>query len=207
MNILEICSLSPVIPVLVVENPDHSEALAKALFKGGLRVFEVTLRTDSALEVIERMRAATPEAIVGVGTAMTSEDLSASKQAGAQFAVAPGSTPHLLEAAQYHELPMLPGVATPSEAMVARETGCEVLKFFPAESNGGVSALKAWASPLAGISFCPTGGITAQSAASYLELPNVTCVGGSWITPAGLMKAENWEEVSRLAGQASMLSE
>ena len=203
MIMREICASSPVIPVLAVENADYAEPLAMALYEGGLRVFEVTLRTPVALEVIKRMRNAVPEAVVGVGTLMTQEDIAASKHAGAQFGVAPGMTPSLLEGAEDAGMPLLPGVSTPSEVMMAREFGHDVLKFFPAEANGGVPVLKAWASPLSDVAFCPTGGITPETAKSYLDLPNVLCVGGSWITPKRLMEEGKWKDIRELAEQAA----
>lgn len=201
----EICALAPVIPVLVVDDPATAAPLARALTEGGLYALEVTLRTPAALEAIREMAAAAPEAVVGAGTLLTPADVEAARAAGARFGVSPGATPRLLAAARGAGLPMLPGVATPSEAMAALEAGHEVLKFFPAGPNGGPAVLKAWAGPLPALRFCPTGGVTAANAPDYLGLPNVACVGGSWIAPPGLVRAGDWVAVTRLAREAAAL--
>lgn len=173
-----------------------------ALFEGGMRSLEVTLRTPAALEVISRMRAAVPKAIVGAGTILTPQDMDAACKAGALFGVTPGTTPCLLASAKEFNLPVLPGVATPSEAMLVRESGYEIMKLFPAEASGGVPLLKSWAAPLSGIAFCPTGGITFETAKSYLELSNVICIGGSWMATKMLIKNKQWKEITKLAKQA-----
>lgn len=205
MNLIEICRLAPVIPVLVVEEPADAVPLARALVEGGLPVLEVTLRTPVALDAIQAMVEAVPGAVIGAGTLLASDDVRRAKAAGASFGVSPGSTPRLLDAAEVEGLPMLPGVATPSEAMTAAERGCEVMKFFPAASIGGASALKAWAGPLPSLRFCPTGGIGASNAADYLALPNVLCVGGSWVAPADLLRRRDWAGITRLAREAAAL--
>lgn len=205
MNIPEICKLAPVIPVLVVDDAATAGPLARALVAGGLRALEVTLRTPAALDAIRAMAQAAPDAVVGAGTLLTPEDVRAAKAAGACFGVSPGWTPRLLDAAAAAGLPMLPGVATPSEAMAAAERGLTHLKFFPAEQNGGAGVLKAWAGPLPHLSFCPTGGVTAANAASYLGLPNVVCVGGSWVAPKPLVDAGDWPAVEALAREAARL--
>lgn len=202
----DVCRMAPVIPVLVVEDVAHAAPLARALVDGGLRVLEVTLRTPRALDVIREMITAAPEAIVGAGTLRSPADVAAARAAGARFGVSPGATPRLLDAAVAEDLPMLPGVATPSEAMAAAERGLEVLKFFPAEQNGGAAVLKAWAGPLPGIHFCPTGGISLETAPDYLDLPNVPCVGGSWIAPPTALRAGDWEGIRRRAAEAAALA-
>lgn len=205
MNIRKICTLAPVIPVIVIDAIDHAAPLARALIDGGLKVLEVTLRTPVALEAIRRMIEVAPDAIVGVGTLMSPSDMAAAKEAGAVFGVSPGATPELLDTARDMALPMLPGVATPSEAMAANACGYEVLKFFPAEANGGVTVLKAWSSPLASISFCPTGGVSLANAETYLGLSNVLCVGGSWVAPKTLMQQGDWAGITKLAREAKSL--
>lgn len=205
MNIIEVCRLAPVVPVLVVDDVAHAAPLARALCAGGLKALEVTLRTPAALDVIAAMIEAAPDAVVGAGTLRTPEDVRAAHAAGARFGVSPGLSASVLDAADAVGLPMLPGVATPSEAMAAADRGLEVLKFFPAEANGGVPVLKAWASPLKGLVFCPTGGISRANAPDYLGLPNVLCVGGSWVAPAGLIAAGDWAGVTSLAAEAAAL--
>lgn len=200
----EICGLAPVIPVLVVQDVAHAEPLAKALVKGGLPVLEVTLRTSSALDVIRAM-AGVEGGVVGAGTLLTPADVKAAKAAGARFGVSPGVTDTLIAACEDEGLPLLGGVATVGEAMRMLERGYEVAKFFPAEANGGAPALKAFAGPLPQVSFCPTGGITLKTAPDYLKLPNVLCIGGSWVAEASLLKDGRWDEVTRLAAEASKL--
>lgn len=205
MNILETCRLAPVIPVLVVEDTAFAAPLARALTAGGLRALEVTLRTRAALDVIRAMIDAGTEAVVGVGTLITPEDVRNAHAAGARFGVSPGASERVLDAAETVGLPMLPGVATPTEAMRAAERGLEVLKFFPAEQNGGAAMLKAWASPLARLKFCPTGGVTPANARDYLTLPNVVCVGGSWMAPQGAMASGDWGRIETMAREAARL--
>ena len=206
MTIADICRLAPVIPVLSLEDAGAAPRLARALVAGGLRALEVTLRTPAALAAIEAVAKAVPEAVVGAGTLLTPQDLRAAKDAGARFGVSPGLTERLLEAAEDAGLPMLPGVATPGEAMRAAERGLEILKFFPAEQNGGAAALRAWAGPLPRLQFCPTGGITPDTAPAYLALPNVICVGGSWVAPPDAVAAGDWPRIEALARQAAALA-
>ncbi len=202
----DVCRLAPVIPVLIVEDVATAAPLAKALCAGGLRALEVTLRTPAALDVIRAMVAAAPEAVVGAGTLMTPDDVKAAKAAGARFGVSPGCTDRVLDAAEAEGLPMLPGVATPGEAMRAAERGLSILKFFPAEANGGAKALGAWASPLAKLRFCPTGGVSLENARDYLRLPNVLCVGGSWVAPKDAVAEGDWARIEVLAAEAAALT-
>lgn len=205
MKIAEICRLAPVVPVLIVDEVAHAAPLARALVAGGLRALEVTLRTPVALDAIRAMADAVPDAVVGVGTLRSAADVKAAAAAGARFGVSPGLSPAVLDAAAAVGLPMLPGVATPSEAMAAAERGLDTLKFFPAEANGGVPVLKAWASPLAGLTFCPTGGVGPGNAADYLALPNVVCVGGSWVAPADKVRGGDWAGIESLAKAAACI--
>lgn len=205
MNIAEIYRLAPVIPVLVIEDAADAAPLAKALVAGGLRALEVTLRTPAALAAMRAMAEAAPAAVVGAGTLLTPDDVAAAVDAGARFGVSPGATARLLDAAAEAGLPMLPGVATASEAMAAAERGLRHLKFFPAEQAGGAAMLGAWAGPLPQLSFCPTGGLTAANAGRYLALPNVACVGGSWVAPKPLVAAGDWAAIEALARAASGL--
>jgi 2-dehydro-3-deoxyphosphogluconate aldolase/(4S)-4-hydroxy-2-oxoglutarate aldolase len=205
MNIADICALAPVVPVLVVEDASVAAPLARALVAGGLKALEVTLRTPAALDAIRHMSDAAHDAVVGAGTLLTPADVKAAKAAGARFGVSPGCTARLLDAAAEAGLPMLPGVATPSEAMAAAEHGLTHLKFFPAEQNGGADVLRAWAGPLPHLAFCPTGGVTPANAAAYLALPNVVCVGGSWVAPKALVAAGDWPGIEELAREACSL--
>lgn len=205
MNIRDILQLAPVIPVIIVQRLEHAAPLAKALCAGGLRVLEVTLRTPVALEAIAAMREAVPEAVVGVGTLTRPEDFMAAEKAGAQFGVSPGLTPELAQAARGVSFPLLPGVMTPAEVIAARSFGYTALKLFPAQQAGGIGMLKALASPFADVVFCPTGGITRETAASFLALPNVACVGGSWVVPQHEMDVGNWAAIEALARDAASL--
>lgn len=205
MKIIDICRLAPVIPVLIVEDAGVAAPLARALVAGGLRALEVTLRTPAALDVIRAMADAAPDAVVGAGTLLGPADIKAAQAAGARFGVSPGATDRILGAAEDAGLPMLPGVATPSEALRAMERGLEVLKFFPAEQNGGADVLRAWASPLARLRFCPTGGVSVANAPDYLSLPNVVCVGGSWVAPKDAVAAGDWGRIEALARAAAGL--
>lgn len=200
----EICGLAPVIPVLVVEDVAHGRPLAEALVAGGLPVLEVTLRTPAALAVIRAM-AEVPGGVVGAGTLITPADVAAAKAAGARFGVSPGVTEELVAACETEGLPLLAGTATVSEAMRMLARGYDVCKFFPAEANGGAPALKSFAGPLPQVHFCPTGGVTPQNAPDYLKLPNVLCVGGSWVASAALMQGGKWDEIEALARAASQL--
>ena len=200
----EICQLAPVIPVLVVHNPDIAKPLAEALISGGLPVLEVTLRTESALDVISEM-AKVPGGIVGAGTITKARDVKEAINAGANFAVSPGSTDNILEACEQQNLPILPGAATSSEIMRLFDLGYSVQKFFPAEAIGGQSALKSIGGPLPNVKFCPTGGITIDNAKGYLELKNTLCVGGSWIAPQRLIENRDWKSITALAKTASKI--
>lgn len=205
LDIKQIMDASPVIPVLVIKNIEHALPLANALYKGGLKVLEITLRTDAALDAITTIREHLPDAIVGAGTVIDAETLMAAEKAGAQFFVSPGATDSLLQAAQYSTKPLLPGVATPTEAMKLYELGYGALKFFPAQAAGGAAMLKAIGGPLPQLSFCPTGGINPENAKDYLALKSVRCVGGSWMAPDSLVQAEDWQQIQQLAKQASLL--
>ena len=163
------------------------------------------MRTSAALGAIKAISEAVPDAVVGVGTLRRAGDVDDAVSAGARFGVSPGLSHAILDAAQAAALPMLPGVATPSEAMAAADRGFNLLKFFPAEANGGAPVLKAWASPLSGLEFCPTGGVTAKNAAEYLSLPNVICVGGSWIAPQSAIQSRDWDKITELSRDAAGL--
>ncbi|MEZ5450571.1 MAG: bifunctional 4-hydroxy-2-oxoglutarate aldolase/2-dehydro-3-deoxy-phosphogluconate aldolase [Thiolinea sp.] len=198
MAVKELCQQVPVIPVLVVHEREQAVPLAETLVANGLPVLEVTLRTPAALEVIRAM-SEVPGAQVGAGTLLTPADVKAAKAAGACFGVSPGATDCLLAAARDEGLPLLPGVSTASEIMYLLEQGVDAMKFFPAEAAGGVAMLKSWHGPLPQAMFCPTGGISERTAASYLALPNVMCVGGSWVTPDAMLKAGDWKGIGALA--------
>ena len=201
---LDLCKMAPVIPVLVIDDAGVARNLAEALVAGGLPVLEVTLRTTAALDVIKAMADVTG-GVVGAGTVLTEADVVAAKAAGARFAVSPGATDTLLAACLKHDLPLLPGAATATEAMSLLEQGYTTAKFFPAEAAGGAPALKAIGAPLPQITFCPTGGVSPQNAPDYLSLPNTVCVGGSWVAPATLVKAGDWDGIEALARTASRL--
>ncbi len=205
MNALELLEQSPVMPVMVIKDLDTAVELARALVAGGVCSLEITLRSDAALQAIALIAQAVPEALVGVGTVRSAQQLDAAVRAGARFAVSPGLTPDIAQAARQAGIPFLPGVATPSESMFAADHGFTVQKLFPAEAVGGVTLLKALRGPLPDIVFCPTGGINAANAAQYLELPNVKCVGGSWLTPDAAVAAKDWGAITRLAQQACLL--
>ena len=205
MNILAVMRVGPVIPVLVIEDLAQAVPLAQALVAGGVRVLEVTLRTPVALAAIRAMADEVPEAIVGVGTLTRPEDFSEARDAGACFGVSPGLTPALIEAAKESGLPLLPGVMTPSEVMTARAAGFHQLKLFPAQPAGGIDMLKALAGPFPDVIFCPTGGISAETAPEFLALPNVGCVGGSWLTPKTALATGDWAAITVLARQAAAL--
>ena len=196
----------PILPVLVIEQPDHALPLAETLLAQGVRVLEITLRTDAALTVISRIARHVPDAIVGAGTVLTPTQLQQVKDAGAQFAVSPGVTTRLMTAAQACAMALLPGVVTASEVQLALECGYERLKFFPAAASGGPAVLQALHGPFPQIRFCPTGGIQAQSAPAYLALPNVACVGGSWLAPKALMDARDWPAIAALARDSQALA-
>lgn len=202
----EICRLAPVVPVLVIEDLAQAVPLAKALVAGGLPVLEITLRTPVALQAIRDIAQACPDAVVGAGTLKSPADVEATLEAGAAFGVSPGSPGPLLEAVAAADMPFLPGVATPTEALAGMERGYRLLKLFPAEAVGGRPLLKSLSSPLADLSFCPTGGIGPGNAPDYLALPNVLCVGGSWVAPADKLAAGDWAGIEALARDAKGLA-
>src|SRR6056297_560198 len=199
-----LCRLAPIIPVLVVEDARVARPLAEALVAGGLPVLEVTLRTEAALDVIREM-AAVEGGVVGAGTLLTPSDVQAAVGAGARFGVSPGATDLLLDACESADLPLLPGAATASEAMALLERGYTVQKFFPAEANGGVPALKAIGAPIPQVRFCPTGGVSLSNAPDYLALSNTLCVGGSWVAPKDAVSAGDWGRIEELARAAAAL--
>jgi 2-dehydro-3-deoxyphosphogluconate aldolase/(4S)-4-hydroxy-2-oxoglutarate aldolase len=195
----------PVIPVVTIADAAHAVPLARALLEGGIAVVEVTLRTPAATEAIRRIRAEVPAILVGAGTVLSPAQLEQVDKLDVAFAVSPGATVRLLEAARASPVPLLPGVATASEAMAVLESGFTLAKLFPAEPAGGVALLKALAGPLPELRFCPTGGIDAGNAAAYLRLSNVLCVGGSWLAPADAIAAGDWRRITALARAASEL--
>jgi len=195
----------PVVPVVILDDVATAVPLARALVAGGLRAVEITLRTDAAIAAIAAIAGEVKDAVVGAGTVLTREQWAACEKAGARYMVSPGSSPGLLEAARNSSVPLMPGAATASEAMQLLEEGYTIQKFFPAEPAGGIPYLKALASPLAGIRFCPTGGIGVKNAPDYLKLANVICVGGSWVAPADAIVAGDWGRIEKLAREASAL--
>jgi 2-dehydro-3-deoxyphosphogluconate aldolase / (4S)-4-hydroxy-2-oxoglutarate aldolase len=197
--------LAPVIPVVIIDDAKHAVPMARALVAGGIPAIEVTLRTPAALDAIRAIAAEVEGAVIGVGTVLNAKDLHAAEQAGARFAVSPGVSPNLLAAADDSALPLLPGAATASEVMNLLERGYRYLKFFPAVPAGGAKLLGAWASPLPQLRFCPTGGISLTNAPDFLALPNVLCVGGSWLTPSDKLKNGQWAEIEQLAREAALL--
>ena len=206
LTALQVMQDSPVIPVIVLTDVAQAVLMARALVAGGIRMLEVTLRTQQALSCIEAIARDVPEAVVGAGTVRSAADAQACAMAGARFIVSPGYTPALGQACRDVGLPLLPGVATGSEIMMAQADGLTELKFFPAMQAGGPAMLKAWSGPFGDVRFCPTGGVTAANAADFLALPNVVCVGGSWLTPPDVLVRGNWAQVTALAFQASRLN-
>ena len=204
-SLLDIMHASAVIPVIAIDELAHAVPLAKALVAGGIRVLEVTLRTAHGLAAIRAIADAVPGAIVGVGTLTKPEEFVAARDAGAVFGVSPGLTAELISAARSSGLPLLPGVMTPSEVMVARAAGFLQLKLFPAVPAGGVGMLNAIAGPLPDVTFCPTGGISVETAPAFLACDNVACVGGSWLTPKDAIRAGDWARITALATAASAL--
>jgi len=201
----DILRLSPVMPVVVIEDAGVAVDLARALLRGGIRVIEVTLRTPAALRAIEAIARAVPEICVGAGTVLSPADLEASQRAGASFAISPGATSELLSAGASSTLPYIPAVATASDVMAGLAAGYSCFKFFPATAAGGIPMLKSLAGPFADVRFCPTGGISLQTAKSFLDLPNVLCVGGSWLAPADALAGKDWGKIEALAREASQL--
>lgn len=204
-NTLELAACGPVIPVIVLQRVEHAVPMAHALLEGGVRVLEVTLRTPAALACIEAIARAVPEAIVGAGTLRSAADVRAARDAGCVFGVSPGYTASMAGACRDAGLPLLPGVSTASEVMQASADGFDFLKFFPASAAGGVPMLKALAGPFPELAFCPTGGITAETAPQFLALPNVRVCGGSWLTPADALEDRDWARITALARAAAAL--
>ena len=204
-NTLELAAYGPVIPVIVLQRVQDAVPLAQALVAGGVRVLEVTLRTPVALECIEAIARAVPQAIVGAGTIRSAADAHAAKSAGSAFGVSPGYTSAVGAACRDVGLPLLPGVATAGEVMAAMADGLDFLKFFPATAAGGIPMLKALAGPFPDVAFCPTGGITLETAPQFLALPNVKVCGGSWLTPADAVAGGDWARITRLAREAAAL--
>jgi 2-dehydro-3-deoxyphosphogluconate aldolase/(4S)-4-hydroxy-2-oxoglutarate aldolase len=204
-KLLPILEGQPVIPVLKIDRLADAVPLARALAAGGLPAIEITLRTPDAIDAIRLVADEVPEVLVGAGTILSARNFDEAVDAGARFIVSPGTTQELLDCARASDVPFLPGGITPSEIMSLREEGYSILKFFPAEQAGGAAFLKALAAPLAGIRFCPTGGVSLANAHDYLGLSNVVCVGGSWVAPDGLLKAGDWDGITALARQAARL--
>lgn len=202
-QLLSILQAQPVIPVLRIERLGDAVSLTRALVAGGLPAVEITLRTPDAMDAIRLVVDEVPEAVVGAGTVLSAKDFNEAVAAGARFIVSPGTTQELLDAASGSPVPLLPGAVTPSEVMAMREEGYRVLKFFPAEQAGGAAFLKSLAAPLSDMRFCPTGGISPKNAADYLALPNVVCVGGSWVAPDDAVAAGDWARIEQLARAAA----
>lgn len=205
MTIRDIMKTSPVIPVMVINDLDTAIPLAEALVAGGLRVLEITLRSAPAMDAIRAIAAQVPDAIVGVGTLTDATEAQQAVDAGATFAVSPGYTAELGAACQAANLPFLPGVMTPADVIRAKQDGLSALKFFPAAQAGGPAFLKALSGPFPDIVFCPTGGISPTNARDYLSLPNVLCVGGSWVVPSHLIADKNWQAITDLALECQQL--
>ncbi|WP_457971672.1 bifunctional 4-hydroxy-2-oxoglutarate aldolase/2-dehydro-3-deoxy-phosphogluconate aldolase [Arthrobacter sp. D1-17] len=204
-NATSVLHISPVIPVVTINDPQHAVPLAKALVAGGVSIIELTLRTESALTSLKLIANEVPDILVGAGTVLTPGQADAAVAAGAQFLVSPGVTPSLLDHMLTLGIPVLPGVATVGEAMAVLERGLDTLKFFPAGPAGGPDYLAAIGAPIPQVQFCPTGGISLASAPAYLALPNVSCVGGSWITPRSAIENQNWHQITQLAEGAAAL--
>ena len=205
LTALQVMQDAPVIPVIVLNDVAHAVPMARALVAGGIRMLEVTLRTPQALACMEAIAKAVPDAVVGAGTVRSAADAKAAANAGAKFAVSPGYTSAVGQACRDQGLSLLPGVATGSEIMMAQEDGYTALKFFPALQAGGPAMLKAWGGPFFDVRFCPTGGVTPQNASEFLSLPNVACVGGSWLVPADALAQGDWARIEKLARAASQI--
>lgn len=203
MSIEKILSSAPVVPVVVIEKLEDAAPLARALYNGGLKALEITLRTPIAAEAVKLMKEAVPEAYVGTGTVIDKATFNASVEAGADFMVSPGVNDELLALAKESDIPFLPGAATPSEVMKLASHGFKFLKFFPAEAAGGTAMLKSIGGPLPQVTFCPTGGISLETAPNYLALKNVICVGGTWMLDKQLIENKDWQAIEALARQAS----
>lgn len=198
----QILTSGPVVPVIVINKLEHAVPLAKALVAGGVRVLEVTLRTECALEAIRAIAREVPDAIIGAGTVLNPEQLAQVTAAGAQFAISPGLTDALLKAANEGSIPLIPGISTVSELMLGLDAGLREFKFFPAEANGGVKALQAIAGPFPQVRFCPTGGITPGNYREYLALKSVLCIGGSWLVPGDALESGDYARITDLAREA-----
>ena len=205
LTALDVVRDAPVIPVIVLHEVRHAVPLARALVAGGIRMLEITLRTPQALQAMRAIAAEVPQAVVGAGTVRQAADAEAAQRAGARFAVSPGLTPALARACRALALPLLPCVATASEIMAAQDEGLNALKFFPAMQAGGTAMLRAWQGPFADVLFCPTGGVQPDNAPQLLALPNVACVGGSWLAPAAALERGDWAQVTALARAACSL--
>ena len=200
-------ALSPIMPVVKIERLEDAVPLAEALMEGGIRTIEVTLRTDCALQAMEKIASRLPDMKVGAGTLTNADQIRQCRDAGALFGLSPGATPALLDAARGADWPFVPGVATASEIMLCMDYGFTQLKFFPAEANGGVKALKSLGGPFPEIVFCPTGGISLDNLKSYISLKNVVCVGGTWLTPDAFIRDKNWDIVTSLTAESLKLAE
>lgn len=204
-NLLSTLRLQPVVPVIVIEDAGSAVPLARALVRGGLKAIEITMRTAAALDAIRAVAGEVEGAVAGAGTVLDARQWEQAVEAGSKFIVSPGAGPSLLDAADRSDIPLLPGAVTASEVMQLRDRGYRVMKFFPAEQAGGAAYLNALSSPLAGIQFCPTGGISLKNAMDYLSLPNVVCVGGSWVAPKAMVAAGDWDGITKLAAEAAAL--
>lgn len=205
MKTIELANYGPVIPVIVIDNVEDAVPMAEALLEGGIRVLEVTLRSNCALQAIEAIATNVPEAIVGAGTLRTKADATNAKIAGSQFAVSPGYSSNMGSICKEIDLPLLPGVSSGSEIMMANDDGYDFLKLFPAVAVGGVNLLKGFSGPFADVKFCPTGGVTIQNASDFLALPNVIVCGGTWLTPNEYVNQKNWAKITQLAKEASSI--
>ncbi|MDA0730410.1 MAG: bifunctional 4-hydroxy-2-oxoglutarate aldolase/2-dehydro-3-deoxy-phosphogluconate aldolase [Proteobacteria bacterium] len=205
MKTIELANYGPVIPVIVIDNVEDAVPMAEALLEGGIRVLEVTLRSNCALQAIEAIAKNVPEAIVGAGTLRTKADATNAKIAGSQFAVSPGYSSNMGSICKEIDLPLLPGVSSGSEIMMANDDGYDFLKLFPAVAVGGVNLLKGFSGPFADVKFCPTGGVTIQNASDFLALPNVIVCGGTWLTPKEYVNQKNWAKITQLAKEASSI--
>lgn len=206
-KLLSVLKLQPVVPVLIVDNAKDAVPLARALVAGGLKAIEITMRTPAALDAIRAVADEVEGAVAGAGTILNAAHFDQAIKAGSQFIVSPGATKNLIDAASSSDIPLLPGAGSPSEIMTLLDAGINVMKFFPAEQSGGVGYLKSLASPFGGVLFCPTGGISLKNAKDYLSLPNVVCVGGSWVAPKNMVAAGDWDGITKLAAEASALKE
>ncbi|QQW66424.1 bifunctional 4-hydroxy-2-oxoglutarate aldolase/2-dehydro-3-deoxy-phosphogluconate aldolase [Helicobacter pylori] len=204
-KIIEVLQISPIVPVVVVENIKDAVPLAQSLVEGGIQIIEVTLRSSCALEAIELIAKNVPKMRVGAGTILNPTQLEQAQNRGAEFLISPGLTIKLLEHAKKKDMPLIPGVSSSSEVMQALELGYSALKFFPAEYCGGVKLLNAFNDPFKGVKFCPTGGISADNMHSYLNLENVLCVGGSWLTPKNLIQNKEWDKITEICKRSIVL--